>query len=165
MEFLPGDHPRVLATIDRLTESLTLDGYLYRFDPLKSGAGALPLGEFEGAFLPCNFWLATAYAKAGRCAKAESILRRAEELVGKPALFAEAVDPRTRGFLGNMPLLFSHAEYVRAKLELAAAQRRKQREDIPMGDKRLTGGRTAGEVTNRRNPFRSTPAWRKGLRI
>ncbi|HWH70416.1 MAG TPA: glycoside hydrolase family 15 protein, partial [Candidatus Sulfotelmatobacter sp.] len=35
MEFLPGDHPRVLATIDRIAESLTIDGFVYRFNPLE----------------------------------------------------------------------------------------------------------------------------------
>ena len=75
----------------------------------------------EGAFLPCTFWLATAYAKAGRIEQAKSILTRVEDLAGKSGLFAEAVDPRNGAFIGNTPLRFSHAEYVRAKLELALA--------------------------------------------
>ena len=122
LDFLPGDHPRVLATIDRITESLTVDGFVYRFNPLEvPGLPALPMGEFEGAFLPCTFWLATACAKAGRLEQAGAILARAEQLAGKVALFAEAVDPRSAGFRGNTPLLFSHVEYVRAKHALALA--------------------------------------------
>lgn len=123
MEFLPGDHPRVLATIDRIAESLTLEGFVYRFNPLETpGLGREPLGEFEGAFLPCTFWLATAYAKAGQLEKARATLMRVEQIAGPTAIFAEAVDPRTGGFLGNTSLLFSHVEYVRAKLELARSQ-------------------------------------------
>ena len=36
MEFLPGDHPRLLATLDRLTASLTIDGFIYRFNPAET---------------------------------------------------------------------------------------------------------------------------------
>ncbi len=125
--FLPGDHPRVLSTIDRISESLTIDGFVYRFNPLETpGLGDLALGEFEGAFLPCTFWLATACAKAGRIEQSRSILQRAEQLAGGTGLFAEAVDPRDHGFLGNTPLLFSHVEYVRARLELARAEAQTQ---------------------------------------
>jgi GH15 family glucan-1,4-alpha-glucosidase len=30
MGFLPGDHPRVLATVERIAESLSIDGFVYR---------------------------------------------------------------------------------------------------------------------------------------
>jgi len=105
----------------RIAEELTIDGFVYRFCPgdvprLK----ALPMGELEGAFLPCTFWLATVRAMQGRAAEAEAIVRRAEAVAGPLGLFAEAVDPRTRSFLGNGPLLFSQVEYVRAVQELEA---------------------------------------------
>lgn len=123
LDFLPATHPRVQATMERVAEFLTIDGFVFRFDPLDTpGLGRIPLGQMEGAFLPCTFWLATAYAKAGQTDRAEQILRQAEELAGPLSLFSEAVDPRTRCFLGNTPLLFSHVEYVRAKLELARAR-------------------------------------------
>jgi GH15 family glucan-1,4-alpha-glucosidase len=119
MEFLPGDHPRVLGTIDRVAEFLTIDHAVFRFNPLETaGAGEFPLGQFEGAFWPCTFWLATACAKAGRMKEAKAVLEKAEKLAGPLGLFSEAVDPRNGSFCGNMPLLFSHAEYVRAKLEI-----------------------------------------------
>ncbi len=125
LEFLPGDHPRMLATLERIAEQLTIDGWVYRFDPRQAGlADERPLGQFEGAFLPCNFWLATAYAKAGYPEKAKAVLERVEKIAGPLALFAEGVDPRTGGFMGNTPLLFSHVAYVQAKLEVAAAQGR-----------------------------------------
>jgi GH15 family glucan-1,4-alpha-glucosidase len=124
-EFLPPDHPRVLATIERIEERLTVDGYTYRFDPRDLPMlGDFPPGQLEGAFLPCTFWLATACAKASQPEKAEAILQRVERLAGELGLFAEAVDPRTRSFMGNTPLLFSHAEYVRARLALCALSER-----------------------------------------
>lgn len=118
-EFLPPDHPRVLSTIEKISECLTIDGNVYRFDPRKMPAlGDFPLGQLEAAFLPCTFWLATAYAKAGRVQKAETIVQNAERIAGPLGIFAEAVDPRNNCFLGNTPLLFSHVEYIRAKMEI-----------------------------------------------
>lgn len=123
MGFLPADHPRVTATVARIAESLTIDGFVYRFVPAETpGMGDLPLGEYEGAFLPCTFWLATVHAKAGRVDEAEAILRRAESLAGPVGYFAEGVDARSGTFLGNSPLLFSQTEYVRAVIETARAQ-------------------------------------------
>jgi alpha,alpha-trehalase len=118
-EFLPPDHPRLLATIEKVHEHLTIDGYVYRFNPREMSAlGDFPLGQLEAAFLPCTFWLATAYAKAGKPDTAEAILRNAERISGPTGIFAEAVDPRNNCFLGNSPLLFSHVEYIRAKMEI-----------------------------------------------
>ena len=123
MDFLPGDHPRVLSTIDRIAAELTIDGFVYRFNPSPTpGVKPVPLGEMEGAFLPCTFWLATAYAKAGRLNHATRIVDRVERLVSRAGLLAEAIDARTKTFLGNTPLLLSHVEYVRAKLEIARAR-------------------------------------------
>lgn len=44
-------------------------------------------------------------------------------MAGPLGLFAEAVDPRTRSFMGNSPLLFSHVEYVRARVETDRVRR------------------------------------------
>jgi GH15 family glucan-1,4-alpha-glucosidase len=122
-EFLPPDHPRVLATIEKISELLTIDGYVYRFNPRQMIVlGDFPLGQMEAAFLPCTFWLATACAKAGQLEKAEAILQRAERIAGPLGMFAEAVDPRNNCFLGNTPLLFSHVEYIRAKMEIERAR-------------------------------------------
>jgi alpha,alpha-trehalase len=122
-EFLPPDHPRVLATIEKISELLTIDGYVYRFNPRQMIVlGDFPLGQMEAAFLPCTFWLATACAKAGQLEKAEAILQRAERIAGPLGMFAEAVDPRNNCFLGNTPILFSHVEYIRAKMEIERAR-------------------------------------------
>jgi GH15 family glucan-1,4-alpha-glucosidase len=123
MGFLPADHARVTATIEQIASRLTINGFVYRFVPRETPGGSdLPLGQHEGAFLPCTFWLATSYARLGQTAKAEATLRRAEAVAGSTGLFAEAVDPRSGSFLGNSPLLFSHTEYLRAMLELEKAR-------------------------------------------
>lgn len=121
--FLPIDHPRVKSTVEKVVELLSIDGFVYRFDPLLTPGiqkQQIPLGEFEGAFLPCTFWLATVYAKMGKKKEAEVILDRAEKIAGATGLFAEGVDARSGDFLGNFPLLFSQIEYVRAVRTLAS---------------------------------------------
>ena len=119
MGLLPPEDPRVRATVARIDEALTINGFAYRFRPREvPGLEPLPLGEYEAAFLPCTFWLAAAQAMIGRVDAAEALLERAEGVAGELGLFAEAVDPRDGLFAGNMPLLFSHVEYVRAVLEL-----------------------------------------------
>ena len=122
--FLPPDHPRVKSTVEKVVERLTIDGFVYRFDPLLTPGvreQKISLGQYEGAFLPCTFWLATVYAMMGRRKEAEEILDRAEKIAGPVGLFAEGVDTRTGDFLGNTPLLFSQIEYVRAVHTLAEA--------------------------------------------
>ncbi|MBW3633951.1 MAG: glycoside hydrolase family 15 protein, partial [Chloroflexi bacterium] len=123
MGFLPAYHPRVVATVEQIAASLTVNGLVHRFIAAETpGHDDLPLGEFEGAFLPCTFWLATTYAMMGRPDDAEAILARVEPIAGDLGLFAEEIDARAGTFLGNSPLLFTHVEYARAVLELAKAR-------------------------------------------
>ena len=122
MDFLPVDHPRVVSTLAAIERELVIDGLVYRFDPTATLGGVqLPVGEFEGAFLPVTFWFAQALAKAGRANEAEAILKRCEAMAGDLGLFAEEADGRRQIFLGNTPLLFSQVEYVRAAQEVAEA--------------------------------------------
>ncbi|RUL87947.1 glycoside hydrolase family 15 protein [Tautonia sociabilis] len=140
MGFLPADHPRVLATTERIVERLVIDGFVYRFEPRETlGPAAQPLGDHEGSFLPCTFWLATAYAKAGRANDADAVLDRAEGVTGQHGLLAEGFDPLSGAVRGNSPLLFSHVEYVRAVVETAKAR--------PLDKARLMVGRMKERVT------------------
>lgn len=132
MGFLPIAHPRVSGTVSALERELTVEGLLHRFDPKAMPDGDhLPIGEEEGAFLPCVFWHAHVLAKVGRCDEAEAILLRCETIAGELGLFAEEADARRGTFLGNTPLLFSHVEYVRAAVELAAARTRSSTHSTP----------------------------------
>jgi GH15 family glucan-1,4-alpha-glucosidase len=58
MGFLPPTHQRVAATIERIEAELMMGGLVHRFRPENS---ELPMGQFEGAFLPCCCWLAAVY--------------------------------------------------------------------------------------------------------
>ena len=47
------------------------------------------------------------------------MLQRIEQLTGGPGLFSEEADSGSGLLLGNIPMIFSHAEYARAVLQLA----------------------------------------------
>jgi GH15 family glucan-1,4-alpha-glucosidase len=116
MGFLPPNHQRVVATVRRIEAELMIDGLVHRFRPENRD---LPMGRFEGAFLPCCFWLAAVYALMGRNQDCEAMLQRTEKLTGTSGLFSEEADSRSELLLGNIPMIFSHAEYARAVLQLA----------------------------------------------
>ena len=106
--FLPADDSRVISTIERIATQLSVGPFVFRFDPQKMAgdvfkSNRLPLVEFEGAFLPCTFWLAACYAKLGRIAEAEAIVTAVEQIAGATGLLAEAVDPRDGAFSGQFP--------------------------------------------------------------
>jgi GH15 family glucan-1,4-alpha-glucosidase len=125
--FLAPDDPRVASTVDRIARELTIDGHVHRYDPkVVLGSEALPFGEHEPSFLLCTCWLATAYALAGKTALAEAALARVERCGGSLGVFPEGVDARSGALRGNYPLLFTHAEYLRAvrAIERAPASRR-----------------------------------------
>lgn len=125
MKFLPPNHERVTLTIARIRERLEVNGFLHRFVPADlPGQGELPLGEEEGAFLMCSFWLAHVHALRNEISEAEALLQRAEAAAGPLGLFAEGVDARSGTLAGNMPLLFSQVEYAKAAMALADAEER-----------------------------------------
>ncbi len=116
--FLPGDDPRVLATINATEERLTDErGLVYRY---RSHDG---LEGEEGTFLLCTFWLAQALARAGQPARARTVFERAAAFVNDVGLLAEEVHPVSGELLGNFPQAFSHiglanAAWAISELEL-----------------------------------------------
>jgi GH15 family glucan-1,4-alpha-glucosidase len=123
MNLLPVNHPRVTGTINCLVEHLDVNEFLHRFlESAEVYGKKMAIGDEEGAFLMCSFWLAQILAKRGETERAEDILLRAENIAGEPGLFAEAVDTRTNSFLGNAPLVFSQVEYAKAAIALDEAR-------------------------------------------
>jgi hypothetical protein len=104
----------VQATIDRLG----VGPYLYRYEP----GGDDGFAGREGVFLPVCWWAVSALAIVGRLEEARS---RADALCAQlPRLLAEEVDPDSGESLGNIPLVWSHAEAARAMYVLDAASLR-----------------------------------------
>lgn len=101
---LPWDHPAARATLARVQRELCVEGYVYRFAPDER-----PLGESEGSFLLCAFWLALAEAQAGQTTRSLRRLERSLASCGTAALFSEEFDVAERQLRGNLPQAFVHA--------------------------------------------------------
>jgi GH15 family glucan-1,4-alpha-glucosidase len=107
--FLPPDDPRVLGTIAAIEKNLLVEGLVMRYST-QTNVDALPPGE--GAFLPCSFWLADAYALTGRRSEAEGLFNRLLALGNDVGLFAEEYDPRERRMMGNFPQALTHMALI-----------------------------------------------------
>ena len=110
---VPAEDPRSLATLAAIEEGLTEDGYCYRFQ-----AGGLPLGEAEGAFLLCGFWMALAHAQQGNRAEARAWFERNRAACGPPGLLSEEFDVRQRQLRGNLPQAFVQAMLLECAVAL-----------------------------------------------
>ncbi|MGD0442245.1 MAG: glycoside hydrolase family 15 protein [Acidimicrobiales bacterium] len=112
---VPDSDPRSEATRRAVADELSDDGYVYRY-----GHPGLPLGEAEGAFLICNFWLALASIQTGETTEGLRWFERARAASGSPGLFAEEYDVVQHQLRGNLPQAFVHGLLI----ECAAAQSR-----------------------------------------
>ena len=116
--FLPGDDPRMKATIDATAERLTDErGLVYRYLAQDELAGE------EGTFLLCTFWLAQAQALAGEVDQAVATFERAVAAINDVGLLAEEIDADGE-MIGNFPQAFSHIGRVNAAWAIAQAQQR-----------------------------------------
>ena len=99
--------PRTLATLHAVESELVQDGYCYRFRPDQR-----PLGEAEGAFLLCGFWMALAYAQQGDHVSAARWFERNRAACGSPGLCSEEFDVDQHQLRGNLPQAFVHAQLL-----------------------------------------------------
>jgi GH15 family glucan-1,4-alpha-glucosidase len=109
---LPGDDPRVTATIKAVEEDLRIDStvYRYRYDD------GLP-GD-EGGMHICTSWLIQAYVRAGQREEAGELLRGMLLATGRTGLLPEQYDPSSARGLGNHPQAYSHLGIINAVLDL-----------------------------------------------
>ena len=117
--FLPGDDPRMKATVDAIAARLTDQrGLVYRYLAHDGLAGE------EGTFLLCTFWLAHAQALAGELDRATATFERAVAAVNDVGLLAEEVDPVSGEMIGNFPQAFSHIGLINAAWAIDQARER-----------------------------------------
>jgi hypothetical protein len=114
-QFLPGDGPRMKATIDATAARLTDQrGLVYRYLAHDGLAGE------EGTFLLCTFWLAQAQALAGEADQAAVTFERAVAAINDVGLLAEEVDVPSGEMIGNFPQAFSHIGLINNETGKAA---------------------------------------------
>ena len=117
--FLPGDDPRMKATIDATAARLTdKRGLVYRYLAHDGLAGE------EGTFLLCTFWLAQAQALAGELGPATATFERAVAAINDVGLLAEEIDAGSGEMIGNFPQAFSHIGLINAAWAITQAQQR-----------------------------------------
>ena len=115
--FLPADDPRIVGTVAAVERELLQDGFVLRYRTEEVADG---LHGREGAFLACSFWLADAYALAGRHDEARVLFDRLLGLRNDLGLLAEEYDPVAGRLVGNFPQAFSHTALVGTAARLAA---------------------------------------------
>ena len=115
--FVAGSNPWMLSTIEAIERELTdANGLVYRYrcdDDLPGD---------EGTFLACTFWLAQAWALAGRVDRAREVFERGARFCNDLGLLSEEIDPQTGELLGNYPQAFSHIGLVNAAWAISTAE-------------------------------------------
>jgi GH15 family glucan-1,4-alpha-glucosidase len=116
VRFLPGDDPRVRATVLAIESELGAGGLVlrYRTDETDDGFG----GAEEGTFLICSFWLVSALLEIGERSRGRALCERLLALASPLDLFAEELDPRSGRHLGNFPQAFTHLALINAVLHV-----------------------------------------------
>ena len=116
---------RAQALVQRTVRQLGCGPYLRRYPPGPvEGEGWDGFSGREGAFLPASFQTVAALATVGELDQART--RLDAMCAALPRLLPEMVDPVDGTPLGNVPLLWSHMELVRALYVLDSEQRRRR---------------------------------------
>jgi hypothetical protein len=111
---VPPDDPRSRATIAAVLDELSEEHFVYRFRH-----DDRPLGDAEGAFLLCGFWMALACRQQGAEGDALRYFERTRAGCGSPGLLAEEHDVAQRQLRGNLPQAFVHALLLETAVTLA----------------------------------------------
>ena len=113
--FMSPTDPRMLSTIDAAIDGLTSDGLVRRYNVDKAADDGI--GEEEGAFSMCSFWLVEALTRAGRLDESRFIFERMLGYSNHLGLYAEQVGPSGEA-LGNFPQAFTHLSLISAAFNL-----------------------------------------------
>jgi alpha,alpha-trehalase len=117
--FLPGEDPRLRATVLAIADELTDNGFVLRYRTEETDDG---LSGKEGSFVICSFWLVSALALIGEIQRARDLMERLAKAASPLGLYAEEYDVETGRHLGNFPQAFSHLALVEAAARIIVAE-------------------------------------------
>ena len=120
LRFLPGDDPRVRATVLAIADELTEEGLVLRYRVKETDDG---FNGDEGSFTICSFWLVSALAEIGESGRARALCERLLGYASPLLLFAEEIEPHTGRHLGNFPQAFTHLALINAVMHVIRADR------------------------------------------
>ncbi|HSO98878.1 MAG TPA: glycoside hydrolase family 15 protein [Solirubrobacteraceae bacterium] len=118
--FLPGNDPRLRASVLAIADELTEHGFVLRYRTDQTDDG---LSGKEGTFVICSFWLVSALAIVGEMQRARDLMERLVKVASPLGLYAEEFDVDTGRHLGNFPQAFSHLAAVEAAARIVLADR------------------------------------------
>jgi len=119
--FLPPEDPRMSGTVEAIEQQLSRNGFIRRYDQ-RLAQPVDGIGEEEGVFLPCSFWLADNYMLMGRHHDACRLFERLLAVRNDVGLLSEEYDPENRRLLGNFPQAFSHVALINTAFNLVSVE-------------------------------------------
>ena len=121
--FVSPTDPRMISTLNRTLEQLTMGSLVYRYRVGEAAPDGLE-GD-EGTFSMCTFWLVEALTRAGRLQEARLIFEKMLSYANHLRLYAEEVS-HTGEQLGNFPQAFTHFGLISAATNLDLALNTRQ---------------------------------------
>jgi GH15 family glucan-1,4-alpha-glucosidase len=115
--FVSPTDPRMLRTIDRIQEQLSMDSLVHRYKIVPHEGSVDGLPGREGAFSICSFWLVEALTRAGRVDEARLMFEKMLGYANHLGLYAEEISHRGEA-LGNFPQAFTHLGLISAAYNL-----------------------------------------------
>jgi GH15 family glucan-1,4-alpha-glucosidase len=118
--FLPGDDPRIRATVLAIAEELTQDDLVLRYKVEETDDG---LSGEEGTFSICTFWLVSALVEIGELPRARKLCEKMLKFASPLKLYAEEIEAHSGRHLGNFPQAFTHLSLINAVLHIIDAEK------------------------------------------
>ncbi len=118
--FLPGQDPRLRASVLAIADDLTEDGFVLRYRTDETDDG---MSGKEGSFLICSFWLVSGLAIIGEQQRARDLMEKLLSVGSPLGLYAEEFDTSTGRHLGNFPQAFSHLALLEAAARIILVER------------------------------------------
>ena len=123
VSFVSPTDPRMLSTLNRTLEKLSVGSLVYRYRVGEAAPDGLE-GD-EGTFSMCTFWLVEALTRAGRLQEARLIFEKMLSYANHLRLYAEEIS-QTGEQLGNFPQAFTHFGLINAAMHLDLALNSRQ---------------------------------------